>query len=219
VHPDHKPFLVVSFRGKFYIDHTHPFGARPASSNSGMIGNAITDIWKAEGIDEIFKYEDDMDQMRVPIADGPFTDGQYKYRHDVDSSLALISSLGVPWHPTKTGKHFDFIMTFIGFLWNLQLRRVSLPEKKRLKYLDRINRLLDKAALSRKVTLFDIRQIHGTLVHVCFVYRDGSSRLPPISNFESSFKGNFPLLSQNSFSISKVMSTVIFTSLILLLRL
>jgi hypothetical protein len=155
-----------------------------------MIGNALTDIWKGEGIDEVFKYEDDMAQIRVPTEDGPFSDGGFKYRHDVDSSLALISSLGTPWHPIKTGKHFEFVMTFIGFTWDLTLRRVSLPEKKRLKYLDRLTKLLDKAALSRKVSLFEIRQIHGTLVHVCFVYCDGSSRLPPISNFECSFKGN-----------------------------
>jgi hypothetical protein len=38
---------------------THPFGAA-AVSNAGMIGNAIVDIWEAEGIQTILKYEDEL---------------------------------------------------------------------------------------------------------------------------------------------------------------
>jgi len=49
--PDHKPWLVVQGRpNNFYIDHTHPFGASCASSNAGMIANALVDIWMAQDI-------------------------------------------------------------------------------------------------------------------------------------------------------------------------
>lgn len=56
------PFLVVSFDGGFLIDHCHPFGATPASSNSCQIGGSMKGIWNAEtGSDtETFKYEDDL---------------------------------------------------------------------------------------------------------------------------------------------------------------
>ncbi|KIJ97633.1 hypothetical protein K443DRAFT_105324, partial [Laccaria amethystina LaAM-08-1] len=40
--PSHKPWLVVQGRpNEFLIDHVHPFGAACASSNAGMIANAV----------------------------------------------------------------------------------------------------------------------------------------------------------------------------------
>jgi hypothetical protein len=45
---------------EFYINHAHPFGAAAASSNAGMIANAVVDIWQAEGVKPILKYEDDL---------------------------------------------------------------------------------------------------------------------------------------------------------------
>jgi hypothetical protein len=58
---------VVFFRGKFYIDHVHSFGACPASSNAGMIANAV-DIWQAKSHPEslFFKYEDDIQALHYP---------------------------------------------------------------------------------------------------------------------------------------------------------
>jgi len=45
VSPDHKAWLVLQGKDNhFYIDHAHPFGASCASSNAGMIANAMVDI-------------------------------------------------------------------------------------------------------------------------------------------------------------------------------
>ncbi|KAF5369201.1 hypothetical protein D9615_009969 [Tricholomella constricta] len=186
--PDHKPFLVVSFKGDFYIDHVHPFGARPASSNSGQVANASIDIWHAETRPSclFFKYEDDIEAFRYPVSTGPFHEGPYHYTHDRDSVMALVADLNIPWHPDKTDTHFSTNFTYIGFSWDLVLRRVSLPEKKRLKYLNRVALMLDAHLKNRAAfNLRDIQIIHGTLVHVTFVYPEGSSRLPAFSNFMS----------------------------------
>ena len=65
--PSHKPWLVVQGQlGSFYIDHSHPFGALSASSNAGMIANAAVNIWEAEGIHLICKYEDDLKIFHFP---------------------------------------------------------------------------------------------------------------------------------------------------------
>jgi len=46
--PSHKPWLVAQGHpNEFLIDHAHPFGAACASSNAGMIANAVVDIWHA----------------------------------------------------------------------------------------------------------------------------------------------------------------------------
>lgn len=185
--PDHKPFLVVSFQDKFFIDHTHPFGALPASSNAGHIANAAVDIWEAEtGNDNrLFKYEDDINMFRYPNPAGLFHEGEFSYLHDRNSAMALIEGLRIPWHPKKTGTHFLFVFTFIGFLCNLPLRRISLPEEKRLKYLSRVTAILQAHAERKSFNLRDIQVLHGTLVHVSFIFPDGSSRLPVFSNFMS----------------------------------
>ncbi|GLB41063.1 hypothetical protein LshimejAT787_0902780 [Lyophyllum shimeji] len=190
--PDHKPYLVASFQGKFYIDHVHPFGARPASSNAGQIGNAAVDIWQAESRSEnrLFKYEDDIQNFRYPNPLGRFSDGVFTYFHNRETSLALIDILHIPWHPEKSGICFASTTTFIGFQWDLTLHRVSLPEKKRMKYLMRIESMLSDDFEGKRFTLRQIQQIHGTLVHVCFVFPEGSSHLPVLSNFMSGFRDN-----------------------------
>ncbi|KAF5376497.1 hypothetical protein D9615_008662 [Tricholomella constricta] len=191
--PDHKPFLVVSFKGDFYIDHVHPFGARPASSNSGQVANASVDIWHAETCPScfFFKYEDDIEAFHYPVTDGPFQEGSYRYAHDRDSVMGLVEDLNIPWHPEKTDPHFSTSFTYIGFSWDLVLRRVSLPEKKRLKYLNCVALMLDAHLKNcAAFNLRDIQIIHGTLVHVTFVYPEGSSRLPAFSNFMSGYKAN-----------------------------
>ncbi|KAF5386129.1 hypothetical protein D9615_002403 [Tricholomella constricta] len=175
--PDHKPFLVVSFRGAFYLDHVHPFGARPASSNSGQIANAFIDIWHAEvQTSSLFlKYEDDVEAFRFPVTTGPFRE----------------ADLNIPWHPEKTDPCFSTSFTYIGFSWDLILRTVSLTEKKRQKYLARVSNMLNAHVEQHAAfKLRDIQVIHGTLVHVSFVYPEGSSRLPAFSNFMSGYKTN-----------------------------
>lgn len=178
--------------GKFYIDHCHPFGLRPASSNSGQIANASVDIWRnvCPGLLP-FKYEDDISVLRFHNPSGHLVEGSYCYTFDRDSCMALIESLQIPWHPTKTGLHFDFSMIFIGFFWDLITRQVSLPPVKRLKFLMRVIDLLEKIDRHEGLTLLDIQTIHGSLVHLCFVYVSGSSRLPTISNTMAHFKSNY----------------------------
>lgn len=105
---DHKPFPVVSFEGKFYIDHNHPFGARPASSNAGQIANALVDIWTIQLGDNslLFKFEDNINCFQFPNTSGPFHHNNFLYAHDRDSVLDLVSCLNVPWHAKKLGTEF-----------------------------------------------------------------------------------------------------------------
>ncbi|KAF5376117.1 hypothetical protein D9615_007777 [Tricholomella constricta] len=177
----------------FYIDHVHPFSARPANSNSGQISNASIDIWHAEARPSslFLKYEDDIEVFRFPVASGPFHEGSYSYAHDRESIMKLIEELNIPWHPEKTDPCFSTTFTYIGFAWDLVARTVSLPEKKCLKYLSRVSGMLD-AHISRhsSFTLRDIQVIHGTLVHVSFVFPEGSSHLPPLSNFMAGYEAN-----------------------------
>ena len=103
-----------------------------------------------------------------------------------DNLFDLISELGFPWHPDKGDQYFVFIFTFIGFLWDLEHKHISLPEEKRLKYLYRLEDFLN--TYCRRLTpRVKVKSIHGTLCHIAFVYAHGKTHLPPISNFMSSY--------------------------------
>lgn len=155
-----------------------------------MIANAIVDIWRAEGVDPIFKYEDDLAIIRTPVAGGPFSDTNgFSYGYDKVDMLSRIAPLHVPWHPDKGSPVFASVMTFIGLSWDLTLKTVSLPDHKRLKYLTRVTSFLSQFS-EHRCQLRDIERIHGTLCYISFVYSDGRLHLPSLSNFASRFSGN-----------------------------
>ena len=175
--------------GEFFIDHTHPFGAACASSNAGMIANAVVDIWTAEGIGPILKYEDDLTVFRIPTSDGQYSEGSFRYAYDRADTLDVIAVLDVPWHPTKGMKAFASLLIFLGLLWDLNARQVSLPENKRLKFLSRVNSFIAQFARGR-CSLRDVEKLHGSMCYISFVYPEGRSRLPSLSNFSTKFNDN-----------------------------
>jgi hypothetical protein len=103
--------------------------------------------------------------------------------------LDKISSLHVPWHPEKGSPSFSDTMVFIGLCWDFIAKTISLPEHKRLKYLNRVHSFLDRFTRCR-TQLHEVERIHRTLCYISFIYLNGHSQLPSLSNFVASFKGN-----------------------------
>lgn len=106
--------------------------------------------------------------------------GSYDYDHS--SMLEVLSSLGIPWHPDKGDSDFVNITKFIGFIWDLVLKHVSLPEEKHLKYVFCLEEYLEKFK-GHPAPLLNTKTIHGTLCHIAFLHANGCSHLPAISNF------------------------------------
>jgi hypothetical protein len=184
IHPEHKPWFVVQTNQGFFLDHVCPFGGSSSSSNAGMIGNAIADIWTCEGVGPVLKYEDDLAILRTP------TSSPSLYSYDRPSALKAIEPLRVPWHPDK-GQDFAATFAYIGFLWDFDNKRASLPENKRLKFLLRTSTFLTSFAHTR-CQILDVMKIHGSLCHIAFIFPLGRSRLASLSNFIASFKGDNP---------------------------
>lgn len=163
-----------------------------------MIANAAVDIWECEGVFPVPKYEDDLKVFRYPTPNGPFVDGDFTYGYDKREMLSRIRTLAIPWHEEKGDDSFTFITTFIGFLWDIPRKLVGLTDEKRLKFRDRVRQFIDRFT-GHPCLLLDVEKIHGSLCHVSFVYTDGRSRLPSLSNFAASFPTNdyakrYPLL-------------------------
>ncbi|KAF7300864.1 hypothetical protein MKEN_01312600 [Mycena kentingensis (nom. inval.)] len=162
----------------FRIDHGNPFGSASASSNSGQVGGAIKRIWtiriQRRGVTG--RFEDDFSKFKFVTCTLTFVE-----------IFGLVLDLNAPWHDEKCGTSFEDIFVSIGFEWDIPNKRARLPEEKRLKYLARIDKALDGG----KVSLRDLQSVHGTLIHVSFIFRNGSSRLPAISNSFASYPDEF----------------------------
>ena len=155
-----------------------------------MIGNAIVDIWQAQGVKPTLKYEDDLKIFRCPSTSPTNLDNTTtEYEYNREEALRRIASLQVPWHKEKGDTEFHYQTTFIGYYWDLVLKQVSLNDEKRLKFHNRVRIFIDSFD-GHRCALKDVEKIHGSLCHVAFVYTEGRSRLPSLSNFASSFKGD-----------------------------
>jgi hypothetical protein len=136
---------------------------------------------------------DDFEFFRYPVSSHFLSDNSiaYSYAYNLEIILSISRQLGIIWNDINVKGHdFGFETDYTGFHWDLANKRVSLSQKKRLKYLGKVSRFL-AAADSGKVKLPAVSSIHGTLQHVSFVYRDGRSFLPSLTSMISHFPNEF----------------------------
>ncbi|KAK7001234.1 hypothetical protein R3P38DRAFT_3284480 [Favolaschia claudopus] len=106
---------------------------------------------------------------------------EYSYAYDLNTIVSISEPLGIVWNDlADKGHDFGFITEYTGFTFDLANKRVYLSEKKRTKYLAKVTRFLSTAT-SGKIKLPAMRSIHGTLQHLTFVYRNGRSFLPSLT--------------------------------------
>jgi hypothetical protein len=180
-HPSSRRFLAFSIKGLIHLDHVLNFGATPAPGTFGRVADAMVEIFKYRGAESIIKWVDDFIFLRYPTLQS--TDGTFAFTYSADLIWRIAEELGWPWAPAK---FVDFSTSFlyIGFLWNLATKRVELPDKKKQKYINR----LEPWTLGSLHTVKEAEQIIGTLNHVCLVVPEGRSRLVSLYKFRSGFK-------------------------------
>ena len=97
-------------------------------------------------------------------------DAQFTYNiQDIDK---LSNELGIPW---KTSKDVPFTstITYLGFVWDLNNKTVTLSQKKKDKYLDAIHNWQS----AQTHTLEDVQKLYGKLLHTCLVVPRGRAYL------------------------------------------
>jgi hypothetical protein len=80
---------------------------------------------------------------------------------DIDK---LLQALGIPWEKEKD-QPFGSKVSFTGLEWDLQDKSVSIPQKKRQKYLDEVKTWQQ----SQTHDLADAQKLHGKLLHACLL--------------------------------------------------
>ncbi|THH14019.1 hypothetical protein EUX98_g9656, partial [Antrodiella citrinella] len=198
--PAHKKFLVIQRElGEFFIDHVCPFGIASGPGIQGEPMDAVVDIIEAHDIKPNKKWVDDLINFRFPLGVDPAS-GAYIYAYGLTDIFRVTAPLGVPWHPKKI-TDYSHEVVYLGFLWNLETRTVSLPDTKREKYTSKLVKILDGMP-ERRVSQKDLMSINGTLSHITFVYPHGLSYLTNLCTFIASY----PNPSQMSFIPSSFMN-------------
>ena len=105
-------------------------------------------------------------------------DNSYEYTYSSKLILSIVEELGWPWAPAKF-VDFSTAFMYIGFWWDLSMKRVELPEKKKVKYLEHIFDWTHGSLHTAK----EAEKIIGTLNHVCLVAPDGCSRMVSLYKF------------------------------------
>ncbi|KAB5589206.1 hypothetical protein CTheo_7349 [Ceratobasidium theobromae] len=179
IHPDDQPNLVVSWDNTFFVDHCAPFGAASSNGIFGRCGDAMQLILIALLKLTVRKWVDDFIVFRPP----PDLPGGTT---SIDDIYAIAFPLGWPWKHAKTCP-FAPIFTFLGFVWSIPDRTVSIPTAKHQKYLARLDAWLALA----ESNLTELQQLTGTLVHCTHVIPEGRAWLSNLFRFCASFPHSF----------------------------
>ncbi len=145
----HKCYTATFWRSLIWANHCTLFGLCTAGNIQGEVADAFKDILAIlKKILEVFKWVDDFDILRYASKTITLGDGSvlYHYSFDLSTIFEVSAPLGIVWHPiTEKGHDFAFETVYVGFLWNLKTRMVSLPDKKRVKYLLKVTSFLQLA--------------------------------------------------------------------------
>jgi hypothetical protein len=99
--------------------------------------------------------------------------------------LQVFHTLG--WPLTAEKLHdFQNVVRYIGFDWNFNLKTVTLPEEKRVKFKNQTESWI-ASALSIGVNAIDTECLLGSLDHVSAIHEIGHSFLPSSHSFLTSF--------------------------------
>jgi hypothetical protein len=179
-HPLARPFLACMIDQKVHIDHCLNFGASLCPGIWGHIADAMVEVCLREGVKDLIKWVDDFVFFRYPKEVD--VRGSYSYRYGEDLIWKLAENLGWPWAPKKFVPFATSFM-YIGFLWDLRQKTVSLPDVKKTKYLNKLAVWTEEF----KPTLTEVESLIGTLNHVTLVVLEGRSRLLHLYKLQASF--------------------------------
>ena len=95
-----------------------------------------------------------------------------EYAYSMDDVDSISARLGIPWERSKDVP-FGKVTPFIGFLWDIENKTVSLQEKKQEKY----RRAVEEWRRRKTHTLDDVQKLYGKLLHTCLVVPEGRAYL------------------------------------------
>lgn len=145
--------------------------------------------WYGGQIFEDGTLEEFIEDCRYPLCDlsksSPRSSHDEKYTYNFADIDNLSSPLGIPWEREKD-LPFARSTTYIGFEWDLATMRVSLPAKKKTKYLATIQ----EWTASKTHTLNEVEKLYGKLLHTCSIIPRGRAFITELEAMLALFGSN-----------------------------
>ena len=111
-----------------------------------------------------------------PIRDlsrnSPRSEHDAVFTYNLDDIDNISFSLGIPWETSKD-QPFDYTTTYIGFVWNIRDRSVSLSPQKTKKYIEAIHEWNARPAHC----LDQVQKLYGKLLHTSSLIPAGRAYL------------------------------------------
>ena len=102
--PRDKKYVVCVHNGKFWLDHTNPFGLCTVHGLLGMVTDFLRRIWMLCFVYTVLKWVDDILLFRTPNARlPPSGDGKprFQYQYDLTFLLSLFAGARLPMAPDE----------------------------------------------------------------------------------------------------------------------
>jgi hypothetical protein len=179
IRPDQQNHFIVHWRNQFWIDACAPFGPASLPGVWGRIADCMVAIYQAAGVMAVKKWVDDFAFFRYPQRPDQ---RESTYWYSLQEIHEVAQRLGWPWKASKT-KDFTRSFRYLGFDWDLETKKVSIPTEKCAKYVTKIEPWVDGASFTR----IESERILGTLVHCSLAMPNGWSRLVTLAKFAALF--------------------------------
>jgi hypothetical protein len=171
---------MISWNSKVHFDNAFSFGASSSPGIFGRLADLFVHLLKYFSVEDILKWVDDFVFFRYPFS---HADGKFSYKYDERLFIDIAEELGWTW---EMDKHTPFkpFFTYLGLDWNITEKTVTLPTKKKEKYLRKLESWRHGAHVSWK----EVENVIGTLNHCSLVVPKGRSRLVTLYKFGATFK-------------------------------
>jgi len=109
-------------------------------------------------------------------------DQNIAYPYGFEEIDEITTPLGIPWEASKDTR-FNTSVIFAGLSWNLDEKRVSLPDSKKEKY----ERAISEWKQHPTHTLEDTRKLYGKLLYACHIIPRGRAYLTNLEKMMGMF--------------------------------
>jgi hypothetical protein len=148
-------------------------------------------IWyrgKTKSDDRPEEFDEDCTAPVRQLSPSGGEDGDYTYSMaDIDRES---DKLGIIWEKEKDVS-FRYEVPYVGFLWNLQTRIVSITATKREKYRAALEEW--QQSKTERFILEEVQELHGKLLHLCHLVPQGRAFLTNLETFMGIF-GSYPFM-------------------------
>lgn len=141
-------------------------------------------LWFGSMCPKVGKIRESSEDCSKPLQDlsnrSPRSDHDKRFTCNMQDIDDLSEDLGIIWQPSKD-QPFRTFTTYIGFLWDIESRTVSLSPPKIDKYLTTIHKWRKRHAH----ILQDVQELYGKLLHACEVVPRGRAYLTGLEDMLS----------------------------------